>query len=98
MLTAALARQVPPNVLARARSVTRKNVSEEFAQCDDKAKGLVGEAFEAAQRMNQSITGPTYKGTESAMDLVLNRFGAASLALAVQKPCERSTEPQRGRG
>src|SRR3546814_17934033 len=97
MLTAALARQVPPNVLERARSVTRKNVSEEFAQCDDKAKGLVGEAFEAAQRMNQSITGQTYKGKESDMDLVLNRFGAVSMALAVEKHCARIKEPPRGR-
>src|SRR3546814_2997453 len=65
--------------------------------CDDKAKGLVGEAFEAAQRMNQSITGQTYKGKESDMDLVLNRFGAVSMALAVEKHCERIKEPTRGR-
>src|SRR3546814_7786853 len=58
---------------------------------------LVGEAFEAAQRMNQSITGQTYKGKESDMDLVLNRFGAVSMALAVEKHCERIKEPTRGR-
>src|SRR3546814_18285934 len=47
--------------------------------------------------MNQSITGQTYKGKESDMDLVLNRFGAVSMALAVEKHCERIKEPTRGR-
>src|SRR3546814_6144919 len=40
MLTAALARQVPPNVLERARSVTRQHVSEEIAQCAAKGQGV----------------------------------------------------------
>src|SRR3546814_13389598 len=93
MLTAALARQVPPNVLERARRVTRKNVSDEFAQCDDTAKGLVGEAFEAAPRMNQSITGQTYKGKDSEMDLVGHRFGAVSMARAAAKHCDRTKDP-----
>lgn len=97
LITAALSREVRPDVLDRARGVTRKNVSEQFKDCGDQAKPLVAEAFEAAQRMNKSITGQTYKGKESDTELVLNRFGAVSMALALEQHCERIKEPTRAK-
>ncbi len=97
VLTAALSRQVRPDVLEKARSVTRQNVGEQFKECGDKSKQLVGEAFSAAQRMNQSVTGATYKGKESDLQLALNKFGAVTMALTVEQRCERIPEPTRGR-
>ncbi|MET4699547.1 hypothetical protein ABIE65_002579 [Constrictibacter sp. MBR-5] len=97
VLTAALSRQVRPDVLEKARSVTRQNVGEQFKDCGDKSKQLVGEAFTAAQRMNQSVTGATYKGKESDLQLSLNKFGAVTMALTVEQRCDRIPEPTRGR-
>lgn len=97
VLTAALSQQVRPDILDKARGATRQNVAEQFKECGDNAKRLVGEAFTASQRMNKSITGATYQGKESDIQLALNKFGAVTMVLTVEKHCERVPEPTRAR-